>query len=148
MLKLNHHPKLFKVFVLFVFFQFLLFFPFKEIGLINFTSSVPRGFYFFDDGQITKNDYVAVLNMYNYPLVKKIIAVPGDKYVLSLSGVYINDVLIGKYNGGPTVNIDEGILKKNEYIVLGENVKSYDSRHFGKLSVNDLLKLKRFCKGK
>lgn len=118
--------------------------PFKEIGIINVSLSVPKGFYLFDDDKIMRNNYVAIENIYKFPLMKKIIGIPGDKYVLSPEGIHINGVLIEKYNGGPAIVIDSGILKKNEYIVIGEHFKSYDSRHFGKVSVSNLRKIKKF----
>ena len=78
---------------------------------------------------IKRND-VVVIKKNNLKIVKRIIGIPNDKIVVKDGYIYINEI---KYNNlyinDPGILINEVILGKEEYFVLGDNIdNSIDSR--------------------
>lgn len=78
---------------------------------------------------IKRND-VVVIKKNNLKIVKRIIGIPNDKMVVKNGYIYINEI---KYNNlyisDPGILINEVILGKDEYFVLGDNIdNSIDSR--------------------
>ncbi len=73
-------------------------------------------------------------NFNTTPLIKHVAAKEGDKILITHSGVYINNVIqpytIQLGNRLMPTNINQ-ILLKDEFIVLGTNLHSFDSRYFG-----------------
>ncbi|MBZ7980341.1 S26 family signal peptidase [Campylobacter sp. RM12640] len=115
-----------------------LFFSFGLV--INTTKSMPLGLYKKVDGPLVKGDLVMLkVPTINEYLIKKIAATKGDLIEINSNGVYINNILqtntkIFKYdtfNQPLHFNQLKTILKDNEFIALGEHIRSYDSRYFG-----------------
>lgn len=77
-----------------------------------------------------KRDDVVVIKKNNLKIVKRIIGIPNDKMIVKTGYIYINEI---KYNNlyinDPGILINEVILEKDEYFVLGDNIdNSIDSR--------------------
>lgn len=77
-----------------------------------------------------KRDDVVVIKKNNLKIVKRIIGIPNDKMIVKAGYIYINEI---KYNNlyinDPGILINEVILGKDEYFVLGDNIdNSIDSR--------------------
>lgn len=115
-----------------------LFFSFGLV--INTTKSMPIGLYKKVDGPLVKGDLVMLkIPTINKYLIKKIAATKRDLIEINSNGVYINNILqantkIFKYdtfNQPLHFNPLKTVLKDNEFIVLGEHIRSYDSRYFG-----------------
>lgn len=85
-------------------------------------------------------------------LLKKIIAVNGDFVEVNTQGVFINENLLPNskiFSFDSEGNLLEfkpfkRKLKENELFVIGENIKSYDSRYFGVVNIlqNEVKKVK------
>ncbi len=88
------------------------------------------------DKKIERNDIISLNNTTsNFPLVKRVIGIPGDTVQVIDGGVYVNGEK-RKENYEKILNagkLSEKItLKEKEYIVLGDNRnKSKDSTEFG-----------------
>lgn len=77
-----------------------------------------------------------ICNNHYVPILKKVIATPGDVVTINSEGVYVNQILADKSKPLTDRNIDyfkitNYKLMPNEYLVLGNNIRSYDSRYFG-----------------
>lgn len=78
---------------------------------------------------IKRNDII-VIKKNNLKIVKRVVGCPNDKIIVREGFIYINDI---KYNNlyinDPGILINEVILGKDEYFVLGDNIdNSIDSR--------------------
>jgi len=74
-------------------------------------------------------------------LIKRIIALPGEK-VKCVSGIiYVNNEEIeDSHAHGETKDFGEVIVGENEYFVMGDNREvSYDSRYFGPIKKENIL---------
>lgn len=70
-------------------------------------------------------------------LVKRIIAIGGDRVHIVNGKLYVNDEEMFDTNEkeGDKINI-----KDNKYFVVGDNYnESYDSRHFGEVDISDIV---------
>lgn len=93
-------------------------------------------------GKLTYNDLVLCkinIDGNNYTILKRIIALPGDKIKINVGKVYINDKLYNEnyvlYDA--SFNLEETIIKKDEYFLMGDNRKiSLDSRQLGSIKKN------------
>lgn len=143
-------------------------FCFYESGLmINITGSMPRGIYFRETGKIQRGDLVTFcLNSKNQqfglargylihgmrcqfsePLIKKVIAVPGDDISLSATSIIVNNqtlpysTLPNDSHGRPLNAYPTGnYLNTKGYWVMGtESKRSWDSRYFGPIPPEAIL---------
>ena len=83
---------------------------------------------------LQREDIVVVnKGFYKTNLIKRIIALPGEKIKCVDGIIYINDEIYSdKYAYGITSDFDEFILKDDEYFLLGDNrLVSQDSRNLG-----------------
>ncbi len=140
----------------------------ENIIYYNPSISEPIGYYFAVPGNYVKNDlvftcisnsaYKPVFNQLGMMdngacknglpyLLKRIVAVDGDKVEIVADGVLINGVLqINSYQFayGNGVNLRplpvgwSRTLKSGEYFVLGESPHSVDSRYFGLVYREDI----------
>lgn len=144
----------------------------KYLGIYYNTSHSVDGLFFKDVvGLPEKNDYVLACppqsqvtqtakarhyitygpcpGNYEY-LIKKLVAVPGDKITIIKNGMYVNDIKLNNSeqqitdgNGAPMnlVEIKDHVLLNDQYLLFGDNsAKSFDSRYFGLVSKINLLK--------
>jgi signal peptidase I len=86
------------------------------------------------------HDDIVILEQNDIYLIKRLVAVPGDKLVVNASGVYINDVLIEDTMGNFYIAYEELIIPEGYYYVLGDNRNnSEDSRMFGLKAEDNML---------
>lgn len=131
---------------------------------INITSSVPKGIYkLYKPTQIKRQDYVFLeipdnakniiwgreyLPKHIKFLVKRVKGVPKDEIIVKNKKLYINKVFMGniklldsnKKKLISNLQKNKFYLKKNEYILLGTDDSSYDSRYFGVITKDKILK--------
>ncbi len=87
-----------------------------------------------------QHDDIVILKQNDLYLIKRLVAVPGDKLLVNASGVYINDVLIEDTMGNFYIAYDEIVIPEGYYYVLGDNRNnSEDSRMFGLKSEENML---------
>lgn len=139
-----------------------------QTGLvINITGSMPRGIYWSQSGPIQRGDLVtfclhekdealAIERHYlihgsrcqlSEPLIKKVIAVPGDRVVLTADFIAVNGrvlhykTLDKDSHGRPLTAYPAGnYVNTNDYWVIGTGSdKSWDSRYFGPIQKKDIL---------
>ncbi|HHS6700355.1 TPA: signal peptidase I [Campylobacter jejuni] len=139
-------------------FTFLLIFSYFILYFggfhFNYTKSMPLGLYQeIDSSTLNKNDIVLLkIPQKKVILLKKIVAVSGDFVEVNKQGVFINKTLmpnskIFSFDGeGNPLEFKpfKHKLKENELFVMGENIKSYDSRYFGVINIlqNEVKKVK------
>jgi signal peptidase I len=79
-----------------------------------------------------RNDIVIVKNPSAYNIIKRIIALPGEKVKISDGIVYVNGIQVKEsYTVGTSHDIPETILEKDFYFIIGDNRtpgESLDSR--------------------
>ena len=77
-----------------------------------------------------KRDDVVVIKKNNLKIVKRIIGIPNDKMIVKDGYIYVNEIKYSNlYINDPGILINEVILGKDEYFVLGDNIdNSIDSR--------------------
>ncbi|EKS1214967.1 signal peptidase I [Campylobacter jejuni] len=120
----------------------------------NHTRSMPLGLYKEISSSIfNKNDIVLLkIPQKKEILLKKIVAINGDFVEVNRQGVFINKTLMPDSKifsfdseGNPLeFKPFKCKLKENELFVMGENIKSYDSRYFGVINIlqNEVKKVK------
>lgn len=130
---------------------------------INITPSIPKGIYKLQDIKNLERNKIVYIEIpdnakkiiwereylpqhINY-LVKYIKGIPGDRVQVKSNSLYINRELKGnirKYDlQGKKLNSElpiDYVLKENEYILLGADDNSYDSRYFGIIKKEKILK--------
>lgn len=130
----------------------------------NISSSVPKGIYKLEniDSTLKKNQMVYLKIPDNAKniiwereylpkeidvIVKYIKGVPGDTIEVLNNKLYINNIFEGNIkkvdsegNILPSELPQKYILKENEYILLGSDDNSYDSRYFGIVRKKQILK--------
>lgn len=143
-----------------------------QVGFrINVTGSMPKGLYFLQSSNLLKrNDFVVVKLPPNQLLIgmqrqyvvtsdtlllKRLIALPGDKVGFKNSKVIVNGAFVyeaqrfAKDKHGREMNpIKDGayLCSRDDYWVLGMNDLSWDSRYFGAVSRKDILnKVRLIC---
>lgn len=124
----------------------------------NITSSIKPGLYIMREYNrklpIKKGTFVifsvpdkAVKNReYYQDFIKEVVGVYGDNIEVISNKIYINQEFKGyileKDSYGNSIRtLKEGKqeIKENEYFVMGENPKSYDSRYWGAIKQQDIL---------
>lgn len=132
-----------------------LFTIFHSLNLIiNTTQSMPLGIYQqINFKTLSKNDLIS----FKIPdkkevLFKKIVALKGDFVEVNQNGVFINNThlpnskIFNTDSRGNPLSFKplKKFLRSNEYFVMGEHIKSYDSRYFGIINIknNQVNKLK------
>ena len=81
--------------------------------------------------------------------IKKVIALRSDKITINESGIYLNDKLVKGTKPLKEIyskqlihsNIVDYKLQDDEFIVIGDNYSSYDSRYFGVIRRKDINKV-------
>lgn len=129
----------------------------------NISSSVPKGIYKLENvDTIKKNQMVYIKIPYNArdiiwnreylpkgidTLIKYVKGIPGDTIEILDNKLYINNIFEGNIkkvdsegNILPSELPQKYVLKENEYILLGSDDNSYDSRYFGIVRKNQILK--------
>ncbi len=121
---------------------------------LNVSNSIPKGIYhisIYNNGKYKKDDYVifeepeeykkyVVEQLRDLPSAKRIRGVPGDVVEIKDDYIYINNQIEGKIDFNIPVKIKEKYtLKDGEYILLGENDNSLDSRYYGVIKKENIL---------
>jgi len=91
--------------------------------------------------KIERNDIVVIdKSVQGSNLIKRIIAMPGEKVSCENGAIFINGKRFNdKYANGITSDFEEITLKDDEYFVLGDNrLVSEDSRSFGPVKKKDV----------
>jgi conjugative transfer signal peptidase TraF len=131
--------------------------------LINYTPSIKRGIYIKEQGEIRRGDIVAVCLKKNrddsksalffipcahpHPLIKKVIAVPGDTVILRKTFIAVNgqyflfNTLYFDSEGNPISHYPFGKYEKTiGYWLIGSDApNSWDSRYFGPIDIENVL---------
>lgn len=128
----------------------------------NTTASMPIGLYYKTSEPVVrksiilakphKSDYILQAIKYGYIseneiLLKRVIGIPGDKVRITQEGIYVNDDLIANTrifvvdtNKRPLIykTLDKTLMN-NEYIIVGDSEKSFDSRYFGIVTSDEVI---------
>ena len=88
-----------------------------------------------------KRDDIVVIKRNNDKLIKRLLALPGEKIKCVSGVIYINnEVYDDKYAHGKTADFKEYVLGDDEYFVVGDNrAESFDSRAFGPVKKDSLV---------
>lgn len=98
--------------------------------------------------RIDRGDVVVLVDPDNTEelLIKRCVAIPGDSVEIKNDHLYINDTAVEEPYikdsnvGAPGILSERVVLKKDEYIVLGDNrLESTDSRVFGAVDKNSIV---------
>lgn len=83
---------------------------------------------------------------YDYPLIKSVVAVPGDEVCYHKSGVRVPNgaviSVLGRDHSGREMPAQSGciILKSGEYFIASPDVQAgFDSRYFGPVRIENIL---------
>jgi len=124
----------------------------------NRTESAPVGLYWRSDGPLTLNGWAVVsasseaaewtsangFTGTDWPLVKRIAALPGDEICRENETILINKFVVAKAHleapGGLELPRWQGchLLQKGEVFLLNEHPRSLDGRYFGIMQDSDL----------
>lgn len=145
---------------------FLFYFIVKELSynylVLNLSPSMEKGIYLLKEIDELKKGDVVVLNIplniretiYSRgylpknikTLLKEVVAVEGDKVHVTHNKLYINGEFKGEIaevdsKGRELVSyVKDGVLKSGEVFLLGKGENSFDSRYFGVVKKNEILK--------
>lgn len=149
----------------------LMFYEFKKNFTINVTASMPLGIYRLTEESVQVNDdvilcpperegRVGVERGYllkgecpcgSAPVLKRIVAVPGDQVAINTIGIFVNGELLKNTmplrtdslnRRMPTQNLSKQ-LEANECLVVSHNdARGFDSRYFGIVGFQQLKKVK------
>ena len=79
-------------------------------------------------------------------IVKHVVGIPGDLITKESTGIYINGTLINNSkifavdgSGRFLPEISNGIVPRNKFVLIGDSVKSFDSRYFGLINESDII---------
>lgn len=102
----------------------------KEIMILNKIGKTVNGIDRFDIIVLKEDDY----------LIKRVIALPGEKISCQNGNVYINGKkLKDKYGSGLTYDFEPIEVPKDSYFVMGDNREnSKDSRYIGPINKNEI----------
>ncbi len=151
-----------RVAVVFLLFYFIV----KELSyryfVLNLSPSMEKGIYLLKEIDELKKGDVVVLNipsnikeiLYSRgylpknikTLLKEVVAVEGDKVHITYNRLYINGEFKGEIaevdsKGRELVSyVKDGVLKSGEVFLLGKGKNSFDSRYFGAVEKNEILK--------
>jgi signal peptidase I len=90
------------------------------------------------NGEVATDDVLILENDDSF-LIKRVIALPGDKLVVDDSGVYVNDTLVESFLLSNHFEYD-GVIPSDFYFVLGDNRdNSLDSRVIGLIEADRIL---------
>lgn len=145
----------------------LAFWLYQSGLIINITGSMPRGIYWRETGKIHRGDLVTfclsekhqkfglergyLINgmrcQFSEPLIKKVIAIPGDNVILASQFIVVNDqslpykTLSTDSKDRPLRAYPAGVYTNTKnYWVIGTNSKrSWDSRYFGPIPQKSIL---------
>ncbi|WP_337896430.1 signal peptidase I [Mesomycoplasma ovipneumoniae] len=85
-----------------------------------------------------RNDIVA-FNYKEIVLIKRILALPGDKITVKDNEIYINDKKVATFIKSTTFLFD-GIVPENKFFAVGDNLEnSSESRDFGFFDPDDVI---------
>lgn len=102
----------------------------KEIMILNKIGKTVNGIDRFDIVVLKEDDY----------LIKRVIALPGEKISCQNGNIYINGKkLKDKYGSGLTSDFDPIEVPKDSYFVMGDNREnSKDSRYIGPINKKEI----------
>ena len=144
----------------------LLYLLVKELSsryfVLNLSPSMEKGIYLLKEIDELKKGDVVVLNiplniketLYSREylprniktLLKEVVAVEGDSIKVDCNKLYINgefkgDIAEVDTKGRELVSfVKDGVLKSGEVFLLGKGKNSFDSRYFGAVEKNEILK--------
>ena len=96
----------------------------------------------YKQGHIDREDIIVIdKSVEGSYIIKRVIAMPGEKIKCVNNIIYINDEKYADtYAYGQTFDFEEITLKKDEFFVLGDNrLVSKDSRYFGPVNINNIM---------
>ena len=93
-----------------------------------------------------KRDDIIVFYRKNERLIKRVLALPGEKIKCVSGVIYINnEVYDDKYATGTTKDFEEYTLEVDQYFAVGDNREnSYDSRYFGPINKDSIQGITNF----
>lgn len=152
-----------------VLFTITAYFLYENGLIINITDSMPKGIYWRENGAIQRNDIIAFCLkpeyqkfalkrgyliraggnrcQYSEPVIKKVIAAPGDNVILSEESITVNGKTyfyktLHKDSNGRTLFTYPRRTYNNtpDYWLIGtSSTQSWDSRYFGPISPEAIL---------
>lgn len=82
---------------------------------------------------------IVVANHNGDKLIKRVMAVPGDKIKCVSGTIYVNNEEVSNYGYGTSFDFPQVILGDDEYFLIGDNREdSLDSRYFGSVKKSDI----------
>ena len=81
----------------------------------------------------------------NDKLIKRVMAIPGDKIKCVSGIIYVNNEEVSNYGYGTSFDFPQIILGDDEYFLIGDNREdSLDSRYFGPVKKSDITGIANF----
>lgn len=157
------------VLIVLLFLTAVVLFTFCSGIYINTTNSVPVGLWIKENGRLVKGKYIVVCPEDNgafrqakrngyvgtgnckgdyEPLIKPVMALPGDKVSVSKKGIAVNGILIKNSQiaekdkaGRPLPSLDYSdytVADGQVWVISSYNNASFDSRYFGALPIKNI----------